>query len=461
MSQIYGCATETLIYISHGQTNVSNDEVVDLEKDISRYLEGEYLEQQMHAWLQDGCSPILDTVARALDSGAKEIYWRRIWTVQACAFARSLTLISGGLRLSWSMLLDISEAAAKPWLLLGGDSGGYIVRASRLRNSYLRNRDKLRGDRTELCPLWILTRITESTSCADPRDMIYGLVGLFSAHQKCSGIIVDCMLCTNCVYLDINARIFEDTNSLDALASCQYHEHELALNLVSWVPHHAAQRIRRLVSTCYRLRPATAPIFSYSHNFKELTATGFPIGFVGCIFHGTYPDQPLHFSDWASAFSDWVLFVETHIKGETHSERSMGFEVLIELMTDLEPQDTSYVADLRAFYIDCLGVEALERFPTGPMIPYLIAFMMVVQSGCLFSINQEQGGISLGISSNVNITQGDTICGILGCELPLAIRYDDDRCTILEACAVSGYGNEETVDKTEATRSNLQKFCFS
>ncbi|KIW08089.1 hypothetical protein, variant 2 [Verruconis gallopava] len=171
MARVYEQATQVLVWLGPGTIDsdvlldsmnalwhhhrpISNDDIVSLQKQFTR--------------------------SKCL----RLSYWSRLWVVQEILLASDITVLWGSRRIAWetarSFFLGFRESGRPIAITL--PSSGRLLSRDHLRN-LIRGRDKrievstrFRGKLTWDQALYFSAR----TECEDPRDRIYGLLGLVS-----------------------------------------------------------------------------------------------------------------------------------------------------------------------------------------------------------------------------------------------------------------------------------------
>ena len=121
----------------------------------------------------------------ALDDLCHRAYWSRIWIVQECLLARQLTLFCGSRYLSWAAFKYACAGPlgmkAIPGLSQSNTNEIHQIKL-RIADSQFRELDKQRG-LDQKRPLCTLIQTYGSSQCRDPRDRVYGLLGLCIDHR--------------------------------------------------------------------------------------------------------------------------------------------------------------------------------------------------------------------------------------------------------------------------------------
>lgn len=109
-------------------------------------------------------------------------YWRRLWIVQEVLLAKELVLCFGDNArtvISWELLTRtrVSLRAVSPYWKLIPALEEYV---NRIKDTSPLRLDMMRQGNERRWPLFSLIEMTKTSLCQDPRDKIYGLLGLAS-----------------------------------------------------------------------------------------------------------------------------------------------------------------------------------------------------------------------------------------------------------------------------------------
>lgn len=159
-------------------------------------------------------------------------WFERLWVRQEVFFARSTTLVCGDNSMPWSQLelawdvlfahqaIDTIEKAANVnpgtfWRRL--QVATVLVRRQRVKFAHLR-------------------KFCGHVKCTDPRDRIFGLLGLLAPNDLPPGCRPDYSLSLHDVYLSAVSFHIEYTKQLDILFSCELQGGDFNDDFPSWVP---------------------------------------------------------------------------------------------------------------------------------------------------------------------------------------------------------------------------------
>ncbi|KAH6671045.1 heterokaryon incompatibility protein-domain-containing protein [Halenospora varia] len=192
-------------------------------------------------------------------------YWQRLWIIQEMVLASDIVFQIGPLALSYYPFtgllrcLSTAEATAQATNNYGPASisntavsiASYKVRRNVVKEQCPRNQFNI--------PFYSLLQDFRQQKCSDPRDLIYGLLGISdTATQK--NILVNYSTNVNELYILAAWAAIKDSGNLDIICnpekySCQCKESEhLNSNLPSWVPDWRCIR-QNLVPIIERGRP--------------------------------------------------------------------------------------------------------------------------------------------------------------------------------------------------------------
>ncbi|KAH6709582.1 heterokaryon incompatibility protein-domain-containing protein [Leptodontidium sp. MPI-SDFR-AT-0119] len=237
MRDIYRAASGTVVWL--GEELLYTDRTFDLLKSLSAGWGGS--SDASHEVVQQRVSELhrvlltdekfRKVVQRGVygDMGQRD-FWTRIWVVQEVALSSNVTIVCGSNEMDWQEFSDtiwnldeasnMAMATPENELDIGGLSN---IDTFSIMRELLRDAVNLR-----LSDIVALLRRSRST---DPRDMIYGLLGLV---PRCSIRVDYSNASTKYVYLDLVHRCIVEEESLDIVTLCR--KTSSNLELPSWVP---------------------------------------------------------------------------------------------------------------------------------------------------------------------------------------------------------------------------------
>ncbi|KAH8590966.1 heterokaryon incompatibility protein-domain-containing protein [Bisporella sp. PMI_857] len=171
-------------------------------------------------------------------------YWRRLWIIQEMALNRHMSLfLCGGKQLSRVMILRAclycmqNSNAIDPLITQHLDATHTSIAPMNKSIwptvSHVKSLISIPGRLMEEQPLGAILDLSRKARVKDPRDKIYGLLGILP-HPISSSIIPDYELTQHRVYTQFAEVMTQQRNRLDALFSWCFFTHDS--NLPSWLP---------------------------------------------------------------------------------------------------------------------------------------------------------------------------------------------------------------------------------
>ncbi|KAH8675142.1 heterokaryon incompatibility protein-domain-containing protein [Ilyonectria robusta] len=188
----------------------------------------------------------------ALGEFMERDYWYRLWIVQEIFNARHVDMYCGSVKLPLSTLTAASEILARhretvEWIF-GSDQ--ITKRKEQLRCSLLMMRPReSRYDENRKYGLRDAIQATSEHLCNDPRDKVYGILGLLSDNER-SQILPDYNLSTRRVYTNAVEHIIKTTKSLQVICrpvfACCMSAHQ-DKGLPTWLPDFSDSRLMQSI----------------------------------------------------------------------------------------------------------------------------------------------------------------------------------------------------------------------
>ncbi|KAG9235262.1 heterokaryon incompatibility protein-domain-containing protein [Amylocarpus encephaloides] len=419
-------------------------------------------------------------------------YWNRIWIVQELTVARHIVITCGGDSIEGDVLLRVQE------LILEEDYTKNLFGMTIPDDQYTQSALKVRGpsevqtwrDDSLIKDLslfhWALYHFRRQST--DPKDKLYGLVGLASTSR----IEIDYSLSTAEVYTRFARN--EILASTELCIVPQVRPHLTALDIPSWVPDWSLKNtnhffLQTVLETNFNFTASgeTRSEITFSTDGKVLVTKGVTIGSVQAF--GTPPEmnQALYLDMAADMFyKNWQLmstlsgaqqldqeaFARTLVCGKILEDR-IGNETLstfcqkmlggfAELFMEMYP---SRVLDsiLREHAMSIHANHRQDAQATN--VPYDAAAESIVwRSWVQFSVAvtwdrrfflSTEGTMGVAPESSL---EGDVICIPLGCPHPMILRRDDDHYIIIGEAFVDGYMYGEAMELLEKGKLELRDF---
>ena len=169
-------------------------------------------------------------------------YWSRLWVVQEIALARQRVVVIAGRHsfefedissiawMMWNGMHTIAKLICRAYKRLPPSSWTHVAEIAWQRL----NREERTEGPEDFDTVYMVLRKTMSSLCADPRDRVYGALGIISRDQSAK-VSVDYSASVEQVYTCFAASVIEHTRSLTLLRLCSKtctHEAKMP----SWVP---------------------------------------------------------------------------------------------------------------------------------------------------------------------------------------------------------------------------------
>ncbi|CAO2658363.1 Nn.00g060860.m01.CDS01 [Neocucurbitaria sp. VM-36] len=404
---------------TNGQESFSRVEAVRIVTYIKQLSHGQHPIYAVQGAEQDR----LVAELQALDKLMESSWWRRIWTVQEVILPPNVTIMIGLLQFSWTVLAAAARNFSKHYILRCCPG---IVNDTTLLAKFYHPIDGIEIFRSkyhsrEQINLLDLLHDFRSRLSTDPRDKIFGLLGLVMGDPKYHGLRVDYSLTADAVYENTFIYLLQIEGNLNALVKGV--EVERMLDLPTWIPDWAAQidqsrtRINMAVRTSLNLYKASL----YTRSDICWPANTKILGVKGLLF------------DAVATLPEPIPDTLSITRGDIHN-------YIETLYKDMTNKDHSYIGggDLaiafrRLFTMDQVIVMANQSTPdqlrratihdyknyknTGILLPDDPSRILYIQWYRFFIL--KKGFIGLG---PMNMRVGDTVHILLGGSVPFVLR---------------------------------------
>ncbi|MCJ1229715.1 hypothetical protein MMC12_006384 [Toensbergia leucococca] len=270
MGQIYGTATEVLIWLGDGPENVAEafDFIRKFEEGLEMY-DPKFI-QYMHT-INAGNF----TLWRALSSVFNHPWFTRAWIIQEVVLPAQAQVVCGDQISSWNALTKTVN-----WIF-DNNLGSWIQGLSHLAITRISLIQKLchQNQGPTDSPMFLLLDLFKYTKSTDPRDKIYALLSLTSDN---SYIKPDYTI--SCEELYASTAIRQLTLDIFYVLCCVDHAvNDSSSCLPSWVPDWAAQNLQSghriafqfLKTWGFKAAVGTQPQWTHSEHNQVLSVTGF------------------------------------------------------------------------------------------------------------------------------------------------------------------------------------------
>ncbi|KAH7322657.1 heterokaryon incompatibility protein-domain-containing protein [Stachybotrys elegans] len=432
-------------------------------------------------------SEMWKTVANLFETS----WFRRVWCIQEVALARSATVMWGYAEMSWKWL---GLAATRIRIYLYPVLARYDMVG--IFSAYLMYRLSQGDTEAEhlVVPFLELLAMTCQFEATDPRDRVYGLLGLSTADADPSNdslfLDPDYTLGLDQVYQRVSIKVLKSTNSLKLLSCVQ---HESKISSPSWVPQwdKVYTSILAQFSGTARVNASSDLCADYQvvGDGNALHLRGICVGsvdrkfrlfsnltFSSELFDGleayTLP-RPIEALNTSEEDRFLSLFRE-----EDEGKGGDPATLLLSLCQNPESQarlgytltagktwrggiaydSEEYLADFTAFlrkWLPGIAVpEAIPGQPWGDAGRFTEAVRNAMKGRRLFSTGlKNQLGLGPGL-----VQPGDKICVLFGCPMPVCLRPQDGGYTLVGECYFHDCMQGQAVEAWRAGKLRDQLF---
>lgn len=403
-------------------------------------------------------------------------WFSRVWTLQEAMLSKTATVIIGNRSLDW-MHLGIAVVS----LLWKNEEKFHVLVYSKMvtaaQNSFYAR--TCQGSTHLRRSLDVLLSNTWDCKCTEPRDKIYGLLGL-AANDL--GIKPDYKSPVEDVYMDaIRRLIFSDDSppySVSILSHAQHHRDDKSESFPSWVPlwhrHHTAPAA--IPPHCHftaggeKKQQKTVAVCS-----KVIVLEGFIAGTIKCV-----TKMPEGTNDRFSTVSDNNKYLDGLLQllqfvGSLSTPYVNGdsiLEVFARILTRGQPfgqyDFRNHFSCLVKMHLQALGDKAVEEIRRWDRVEGLLQkiedvleeeydrecdrrmtreIFLVLNRRELFGM----GNGLLGVGPN-SLREGDKVCVFYDARQPFALReLEDGSFRLLGECYVHGIMHGEALRDGEQT----------
>lgn len=422
-------------------------------------------------------------------------YWRRIWTVQEVLFARCLILQSKD--------VAVSEAKVKGFLLqcvrdfdsilesashdvvnsdirnaLHTEIGPRFASAWQTLDSRHKTRTSFRGELHKSVLLNLLHAMRGQRIATDPRDYVYGLLGL-SEPEIQSQINVRYDSSVKDVYVETFRAIVSHSSRLDVLCDSVLGAATPTHHLPSWVPDWSS-------STCGYLRDirvmepepedratggsrASVDYWTDSSGRPVLTTSGFRVGVVTGstkVMRGIRPDIFQDLWDIVLSYVNLLRiqgadltvnsFLDTLLP--IPSIATIGWDSFKSVLATILP------IGVQAFiYEDPVARNGIREFcdipelkPNMEMLKFMNYELSCFLIDPLHAHSLESTTQLLGLGTVVE--RGDIVCLFLGCAMPVVIRPQGELYQFVGSVRINAFRNGDAMEDLKDGLYTLERF---
>ena len=415
-------------------------------------------------------------------------YWRRLWIAQEISFAQHGYLQFEDCVLPYDSIKKFAAAFSLEQMELeacveelltkksGEDDIGLFLLELKDSLRVFAENEIVRGVEPDE-PMLELLALYRWKQASDPRDKVFGLLGLSNLPSDCHpGLAISYKKKAEDVYIGVVKALVEIDSTLDVLCHCYASSNHgnVKLDLPSWTPDWSIQRNRvyhkledRSVNNSARDSPACVDFLEN----RILRVTGFRLGLIkrcgSAIPDGSAGDGALENSSKVllPVWEGWQKAVQ-HAFGDPSRWEKHFFRTLSCGRYDNDETLTFAIETFKAYQRDFADIPS-----------HLISTMKMVgetwfsqdwrdgSDNVLFTIesiisSEEREGATIplvGISMD-DLQDGDTLCIFLGCPQPVIIRPDGDQFRIVAAAYVDLLAAGQAMDDLESGFYDLETF---
>jgi hypothetical protein len=473
MTSIYQDAVEVAIWL--GPEADSSNMALELMRGLYQYRDSP---AHIRAIIK---SPNSRPSFQALVALFDRDYWSRLWVVQEVINGTNIAVYCGASSLPWDVCLNASDVLLEyyPYLMLAFlyVNGVAAISASgrtcpgQLACGGPAGFRDLREDGGPAGLLEVLLYHQEK-SCMEPRDRVYGLLGILSPFER-SEFPVDYSRPVREVYIDVVDHLLTTTRSLDVIcAAINFPVHQNINGLPSWCPDWSQRR--RILPIWHRFRGFLAagssePEFTFARNSKRRTLNVSAILLDKITVCGVPLSPPICKGALLMAFFEWRLKL-IEAKGYNQADHEAFCRTLScgQLPDTWMPQDWLELT-YRTFALGLLG-----RYPALILDSHLKSYtqnfslslaeqkqtlsesFVNAMTGRCFATTRS-GLLCLGSGA---LQVEDIVCVPLGCSTPVILRKRGDGYTFIGDIYVDGYMYGKAIDDWRNGTRKMETFAI-
>jgi tetratricopeptide (TPR) repeat protein len=392
-------------------------------------------------------------------------YWNRLWIVQEVMCAKDLVVHCGSLTVGYEILGKIYNIILEAVGVLIQERHPATPRYLRIVNQLLSGggQSSWRKPTSTGMPLEELLRSHWLSECSDPKDRIYALLGISSLRKSTHpGLKVDYSQSTSEVYRGATRAIVEETGRLDVL--CLVTEagtHAVTKTyrarqpfLPSWVPDWNVHRRTAfsLISTHPHSKASgnAKAEFGFSGDGTRLNVTGLGISSLEYCAQ-RFEMAQMRLKDIMKLFLGWRKSTLDYSRPWRGGGVNSWLKKFYSMLNTNEPEDTWPVTDA-----DWSRWESTSLLP-GPVDSALSEqekqFLRTTYQFCvgrrLFYFKDpgpsSLGCFNIGLCPN-EATEGDLLCVIPGCPMPIILHPVDEHFLVVGEAYVPDYMMGEAME---------------
>jgi hypothetical protein len=419
--------------------------------------------------------------AQALDSLAeifRRDYWSRVWVIQEVHFARSVTVQCAEYKMPLESLVDVRNALVEKFL----DTLDHISQ-ERFETSkhikYLRHAIQFRGPRSlvldrenhsrgpgqiDLFEGLMMHRLKRAT---DSRDKIYAMVGFTKAADD-PEFVIDYKLSMEQVFINTVDYVLQKSESLDIILAQT--KRSTKGNLPTWIPdfgspgwHDPVPFRHAVLHSAYRASAALKAEANIDNKGGVLTARGISIASVGSIAASIKTYHADDLDNGIATVNSWKEYI---LHKFSHSPKRLK-ELARLLLCDL-PESLDSTTGSTLLHI-------LDLFDQDPWLDNSDWNPLLTESKRSAEEKKSRSGVQailhgifkrnlfvteigdLGMAQD-SILEGDLVCVLFGCSIPIILRKLDGHFIYISDACVVGYMYGKGIEELAAGKFQVETF---
>jgi hypothetical protein len=471
MTRIYQKAVEVAIWLGPEADN--SNMALELLRNLCRHRNSETRIRTLIESLD--LAPSFQALVALFDRD----YWGRLWVVQEVINGNNITVYCGASSVLWDSCLGASGALQKYY--------SYLVLAFYVRgiaNISARGRSwpgqlscggpaVLRDLSHNGVPAGLLDVLLyhQEKSCSEPRDRVYGLLGILSKRER-SQFPVDYSRPVREVYIDVVNYLLTTTRRLDVMcASINFPVHQNIDGLPSWCPDWSQRR--RILPIWNRFPGFSAgreleETPTFSNKRRTLNISGILLDRI--ISCGVPLNPPICKGAMLMAFFEWRLKLRQakwFIPFDDEAFcRTLSCGQLLDTCTPREWVEWTYhtfAVSIRGLYPELTldhqlksYAEIVTPFSSAERKQTLLEIFTKAMTGRCFAITCS-GLLCLGSGA---LQVEDLICVPRGCSTPVILRKRGDAYTFIGDIYVDGYMHGKAIEDYQNGTRQVQTFMI-
>lgn len=479
MGEIYSKAQQVLLWIGESSLELdpaSGRPYTDIGIEFIRQIGTEANQTLESTWSVGHYQGLLRKAVRA-DRGSRAItaalkgvaqvfyrrWWTRLWAIQEVAVAQSATLICGEAKADFSNVEAFLDCLSHPSTELDetigilGIASTYVTARSAIQDEIQRQRSAHPRQSEFWRPgckaLWIL-ELGRRNTATDPRDKIFGLLGLFeNTHSENVLPAVDYKASEAEIYANVARAVIVHCGNLDIICDCS--GTSSISDLPSWAPDWTLKDFNNFKPSTFRAAKDSVTMCTDAGSGKLLRIKGFVVTSLQCLAEAakiSRTNPGLYDLERVRVWRKWIQFSissdcphsDEYIKDILRRSLCWGNSLLFERLGYAE-----YTESFEAWYGHLTSADSLEGIRDRMLSDDLVRpFVRRIRSATL------EKTLGLTLDSQFALVPdtsqpGDKIAIFTGGSVPFVIRATGERYVFLGPCYMDSIMDGEAFPSSE------------